>query len=257
MNIKYATNRGSIAVIVVGLVGACRGEPPPAPVPAKPLPVEDTSELDAGSEAGVSSQTSAVDEETSSTETPDAAPEAGHTRPHANPSDAAADAGRRVKLAADAGDGGAADAGDAGIGHEAHQCSSLGSEEPGELGLCAEKFEDWCESSQVVSDCEERAVSRDEGVFAAYLDCLDEAFESSDLCEGDEAGRIAAVVACASTADATACVEHNVACEVYEGCEAYTVEECDANLARFNERYVRYGSPYFECPIPPTLVLGD
>lgn len=237
------------------VTSACGEDAPPPPPAAKPAPQPTSVEVDAG-EAGVSSATSSAAAATSSSDVPDAAPEAGHPRPLTPVRHDAGvrDAGRKRKRSADAGDGGP---GDAGPAHEEQHCSSLGSEGPGELGLCADKFEDWCESSVVVDDCEERAASRDEGVFAAYLDCMDETFADPDLCEGEDNVRIAAAAACAASADATACVEHNVACELYEGCKEYTVGECDANVARFNEQYLRYGAPYFECSTPPSVALGE
>lgn len=232
---------------------ACREEVRPAP-PSRVVEPEVISTVDAG-DAGALSVTSAP-ESTSISDRTDAGPDARAPEPAPTTTasrDAGKDAGRARKTTPrDAG----VDAGDAGSRPGATACSSWGSEHANDVGLCRDRFEDWCESEGVLADCESRAVTRDEAVFGAYLDCLDELFDDSDWCDASEAARGAAAVACAKTADETACFEHNAGCDVYAACEEYTVDECNASVARFNARYVRYASPYFECHTPPDAVLG-
>lgn len=241
----------SAALWALALV-ACR-DAPPSSLPPPVVEPEVVATGDAG-DAGTSSATAAPS--TSGNDTADAAPD-----PHASTSgdsrsdkrDAGGDAGRRRKRTPrDAG----TDAGDAGTGSKTPSCSSLGSEAASDVGLCSDRFEDWCESDAVLTDCASRAVTRDEGVFGAYLDCLDELFEEPDWCDESETARAAAAAKCAETADETACIEHNEGCDVYAGCEEYTVDECNASVAKFNARSVRYASPYFECRVPPDAVLG-
>lgn len=246
-------------VLMLGLVAGCKEDAPPASAPPTPTNKAPAvpEELDAG-DAGMSSAvTSAAPEVEEATSAADAAPDARPPKAPKPKADASLDAGKSSD-AGDAGDGGRSDAGDAGDhGHEVGLCSSLGSEGPSEPGLCEDEGEDWCESPAVVAACEEFATSRDEGVFAAYLDCLDEVFEDPDLCDRDETARLAVAADCEKTADATACGAHAIQCEVYEGCEGYTVAQCDADTARFNEQYLTYGAPYFECPTPASIALGE
>jgi hypothetical protein len=257
MNIRYVTDRASALVIAMGLAAACREEVRPAPLPApKPAPPVESVAVDAG-EAGVSHATSAPEQGSPNSSASDAGPDAASTEPTRQKPDAASDAGPKKRHAVDAGDAGDGGVTDAGHAREVHECSSLDSEGPNEVGLCADKHEDWCESDGVVANCEDQAASRDEGVFAAYLDCLDEAFDDPDLCDGDDSVRLEAAAACIRSADEVACVEHTPACDIYDGCEEYTVAQCDANVAKFNDQYLRYGTPYFECPTPPSVALGE
>lgn len=258
MNKRGALNRVSAVAIALGCVPACRDDAPAVPRPAvDPAPLAEAVAVDAG-EAGVDTVTSsALDDEPSSSAVADAAPDAAPARPQPPSPNPVVDAGLQRKRAVDAGDAGDRGKRDAGAAPETRECSSLDSEGPSELGLCADRHEDWCSSEAVVAACQAHAVSRDEGVFAAYLDCLDEAFSDPDLCDGDEGARLAAAATCAESADEVACIEHASVCEVYDGCEGYTVAECDANVARFNSQYLRYGAPYFECPTPPSVALGE
>lgn len=146
------------------------------------------------------------------------------------------------------------DAGDAGPdGGGGLECS-VGSEE-GATDSCEELAADnWCESPSAFYACSAVAFLRDASIYEAFVSCMNDAFEPSNACDGDVD---AAVGECFAAADATACPVHVEACEVYEGCETETVEECNQVAAKYNDAAVSIFADYLYCGYPPAAAFGE
>ncbi len=252
MNIKRVISSLSSGILVLSLGVACGDDEgsgvTPSPSGSSGEPTEGDAAADA--EVNVTSEDVSSSDTSQTTETPPV--EAGTDLPDAAMTETTADQSSVVHHV-DAGD--AAAAGDAGPdgGGGAPECN-VGSEVGVEDNCAALAADNWCESESASFACSAMAFLRDESVYDAFVSCLDDALEPTDACDGD----IDTMVAdCFAAADATACPIHVEACEVYEGCETETVEECNQIAAKYNDSYVSSAAGYFYCGYDPAAAFGE
>lgn len=259
MIIRSAISRVSLAVLVLGVVVACGDDESAATPPAS---TEEDAAVPPKPDAGADAATDVTTTEevmTSETPEPDAAVvEAGPgtTGPVATSADVPdATPGSNAPDAA-AGDAGETDGGSAGTGESTPDGGDTGgvcegSQSANDYAVCDTRMAEWCGDTYAYIDCLQWSASRDAVVFDAALDCMSEAFDNGNACDDPEGKR----AACKASSDALACVEHYDGCDIYNTCEEYSVEECDAYVAPFNRDYLDTFSESggFVCPYPPQL----
>lgn len=155
---------------------------------------------------------------------------------------AALDAGKR-----DGGRGHRRDAGDAGEDATAARCRDYVEQETSALDLlkCNQFDADECES-YASERCPALHEFMDKQVFAAFVTCLEDT-PGLDLCGEDRS----TVQECEAEARALACKTPQPACEVYEGCESMTVDECNQAVAVFSASPVETFGVVYSCDISP------
>lgn len=113
----------------------------------------------------------------------------------------------------------------------------------------------WCESFDAALTCSLAAFLKDEAVYDVLIACLNETFSEEGACDLSEDEMAAKVFECEALADATACPVEADACAVYADCEEYTVEECNAVAAKYNDDWVAVAE--FGCEVSPAEALGE
>lgn len=135
----------------------------------------------------------------------------------------------------------------------ANECSpgsALGVED-----MCPYMTESWCDSFDATLVCSLSSLSKDEAVYDVLIACLNDTFSEEGACDLSEDEMAAKVFECEALADATACPVELEGCAVYADCEEYTVEQCNAVAAKYNDDWVAWSE--FGCDISPAQALGE
>lgn len=247
----------STGILVLGLFAGCGDDEGAGVTPDASSPSSETSAVadDAGADAEVASSSEAVTSSEVTHADAAVAPEAGASS-GGDVTDAAVASTAEATSAEVSGDAAAGDAGDGGSSGGGEECSpgsASGSDAPDDecTTLAAQN---WCENYTAEGACLAVYATRDASIYAAYVDCMNDALAAAEACSGDVD---AVVFECYAAADLTACPVHVDACDAYEGCESDTVEQCDQVAAKYHDAFIADFAELFACGTSAASALGE